>query len=82
MANATLTVHAAGWLEGGLSFGYEKFINDIEALQNHGRVVCETSPALMQKSDSTPWPRSNPVAISLRHNTRWSVINPPFMPRL
>jgi trimethylamine--corrinoid protein Co-methyltransferase len=33
MANATLTVHAAGWLEGGLSFGYEKFINDIDALQ-------------------------------------------------
>lgn len=33
MANATLTVHAAGWLEGGLSFGYEKFINDIESLQ-------------------------------------------------
>lgn len=33
MANATLTIHAAGWLEGGLSFGYEKFINDVEALQ-------------------------------------------------
>ena len=33
MANATLTVHAAGWLERGLSFGYEKFINDVEALQ-------------------------------------------------
>ncbi|NNE50835.1 MAG: trimethylamine methyltransferase family protein [Sulfitobacter sp.] len=33
MANATLTVHAAGWLEGGLSFGYEKFITDVEALQ-------------------------------------------------
>jgi trimethylamine--corrinoid protein Co-methyltransferase len=33
MAQATLVVHAAGWLEGGLSFGYEKFINDIEALQ-------------------------------------------------
>jgi len=32
-ANATLTVHAAGWLEGGLCFGYEKFINDIEAVQ-------------------------------------------------
>jgi trimethylamine---corrinoid protein Co-methyltransferase len=32
-ANATLVVHAAGWLEGGLCFGYEKFINDIEALQ-------------------------------------------------
>lgn len=33
MANATLTIHAAGWLEGGLSFGYEKFINDVETLQ-------------------------------------------------
>jgi len=33
MANATLTLHTAGWLEGGLSFGYEKFINDIEAVQ-------------------------------------------------
>jgi trimethylamine--corrinoid protein Co-methyltransferase len=33
MGNATLTVHSAGWLEGGLSFGYEKFINDVEALQ-------------------------------------------------
>jgi trimethylamine--corrinoid protein Co-methyltransferase len=33
MANATLTIHAAGWQEGGLSFGFEKFINDIEALQ-------------------------------------------------
>ena len=33
LAQATLVIHAAGWLEGGLSFGYEKFINDIEALQ-------------------------------------------------
>lgn len=33
MGNATMTLHAAGWLEGGLTFGYEKFINDIEALQ-------------------------------------------------
>ncbi|MEP4432699.1 MAG: trimethylamine methyltransferase family protein, partial [Hyphomicrobiales bacterium] len=33
MANATVLVHAAGWLEGGLTFGYEKFINDIEAVQ-------------------------------------------------
>ena len=33
MAHATVTIHAAGWLEGGLSFGYEKFINDVETLQ-------------------------------------------------
>ena len=36
MAQATLTLHAAGWLEGGLTFGYEKFINDIEVLQTLG----------------------------------------------
>ena len=33
LGQATLVIHAAGWLEGGLSFGYEKFINDVEALQ-------------------------------------------------
>ncbi len=33
LAQATVTVHAAGWLEGGLSFGHEKFILDVEALQ-------------------------------------------------
>jgi trimethylamine---corrinoid protein Co-methyltransferase len=33
MANATMVIHSAGWLEGGLSFGFEKFINDVEALQ-------------------------------------------------
>lgn len=34
MGQATMVLHAAGWLEGGLSFGYEKFINDIEMLQS------------------------------------------------
>ncbi len=43
-ANATLTVHAAGWLEGGLTFGYEKFINDIEALQTVAE-LCKPPPA-------------------------------------
>ena len=33
LAQATVVIHAAGWLEGGLTFGYEKFILDIEALQ-------------------------------------------------
>jgi trimethylamine---corrinoid protein Co-methyltransferase len=42
LAQATVTVHAAGWLEGGLSFGYEKFILDVENL----RIMAElTRPA-------------------------------------
>ncbi len=40
MANATFTLHSAGWLEGGLSFGYEKFINDVEVLQTMAE-LCE-----------------------------------------
>ena len=44
LANATLIVHGAGWQEGGLTFGYEKFINDIEALQIMCE-ICQPSPA-------------------------------------
>lgn len=44
MANATLVIHAAGWLEGGLSFGYEKFINDLEALQIIAELCLSSAP--------------------------------------
>jgi len=43
MANATLTLHSAGWLEGGLSFGYEKFINDVEAMQTLAEMCVKPS---------------------------------------
>ncbi|WP_299139445.1 trimethylamine methyltransferase family protein [uncultured Tateyamaria sp.] len=33
LAGATVTLHAAGWLEGGLSVSYEKLITDVEVLQ-------------------------------------------------
>ena len=32
MAGATVTIHAAGWLEGGLSVSYEKIVTDVEVL--------------------------------------------------
>ncbi|THD84224.1 trimethylamine methyltransferase [Aliigemmobacter aestuarii] len=46
LAQATVTIHAAGWLEGGLTFGYEKFIIDIEALQTVAE-LCRKAPADM-----------------------------------
>lgn len=49
MGNATLTLHAAGWLEGGLTFGYEKFIMDMEALQ----VLAELPAAPMEDLAAT-----------------------------
>ena len=33
LAGANLIYHAAGWLEGGLTFSMEKFVTDIEVLQ-------------------------------------------------
>ncbi len=33
LGGANLTIHAAGWLEGGLTLGYEKMITDLEMLQ-------------------------------------------------
>ncbi|MEO0370664.1 MAG: trimethylamine methyltransferase family protein [Pseudomonadota bacterium] len=42
VSNATLLVHSAGWLEGGLSFGYEKFINDLECLQSVAELAMPT----------------------------------------
>ena len=33
LAGATVVIHAAGWLEGGLTVSYEKLITDMEALQ-------------------------------------------------
>ncbi len=42
MAGATTIIHAAGWLEGGLSISYEKMITDIEALQMVAEMCVET----------------------------------------
>ena len=32
MAGATVVIHAAGWLEGGISVSYEKLVTDVEVL--------------------------------------------------
>lgn len=47
LSQATFVVHAAGWLEGGLSFGYEKFICDIEALQTLAEMCARPDAADM-----------------------------------
>lgn len=42
LAGATVCVHAAGWLEGGLSFSYEKLITDMEAIQTLAELCLPT----------------------------------------
>ena len=43
LSGATIWIHSAGWLEGGLTFGYEKFINDLEMLQSIAELCQPTS---------------------------------------
>ncbi|UCI10406.1 trimethylamine methyltransferase family protein [Mesorhizobium sp. B1-1-8] len=43
LAGATVCIHAAGWLEGGLSVSFEKLITDIEALQTIAE-LCASTP--------------------------------------
>ncbi|MEM6371190.1 MAG: trimethylamine methyltransferase family protein [Pseudomonadota bacterium] len=43
LAGATVTLHAAGWLEGGLTVSYEKLITDVEVLQMVAELCVATS---------------------------------------
>ncbi len=50
LAGATAIMHSAGWLEGGLTFGYEKMITDLEMVQTfaelcHGTTVDDAEMA-------------------------------------
>ncbi|MEM9754753.1 MAG: trimethylamine methyltransferase family protein, partial [Pseudomonadota bacterium] len=42
LAGATIVIHAAGWMEGGLTVGYEKLITDLEVLQMVAEVCAGT----------------------------------------
>ena len=71
LAGANWVMHSAGWLEGGLVAGYEKFIVDIELLQ-----MMQPS-SRRWRSTRSRWPsartrRSAPVATSSARRTRWS----------
>jgi len=43
LAGATVVIHAAGWLEGGLTVSYEKLITDMEVLQMVAEMCAETA---------------------------------------
>lgn len=44
LAGATVVIHGAGWLEGGLTVSYEKLITDLEMLQTFAE-LCAPTPA-------------------------------------
>ncbi|WP_343082448.1 trimethylamine methyltransferase family protein [Ostreiculturibacter nitratireducens] len=42
LAGATVVIHAAGWIEGGLTVSYEKFMTDMEMVQIFAELCAET----------------------------------------
>ena len=44
LAGCTVMLHSAGWIEGGLTVSYEKFITDVEVLQIIAE-LCAATPA-------------------------------------
>ncbi|MDU8929859.1 trimethylamine methyltransferase family protein [Alisedimentitalea sp. MJ-SS2] len=42
LGGATVVIHSAGWLEGGLTISYEKMITDLEVLQMVAEMCAET----------------------------------------
>lgn len=42
LAGATIIVHSAGWLEGGLTISYEKLITDLEMVQSFAELCVPT----------------------------------------
>ena len=42
LSGATVMIHGAGWIEGGLTVSFEKFITDIEMLQVFAELCTET----------------------------------------
>lgn len=43
LAGATVVIHSAGWLEGGLTVSYEKLITDMEVLQMVAELCAQTA---------------------------------------
>lgn len=43
LSGATVVIHAAGWIEGGLTVSYEKLITDMEMVQVMAELCAETS---------------------------------------
>ena len=84
LAGVNFVLHAAGWLEGGLTIGYEKFILDADQcgmmqvfaqgidLSDNGQAldaIRRTSRAPTSSAAPTPWPTSRPPSIAPRSPT-------------
>ena len=71
LAGTDLVLHAAGWLEGGLTASFEKFSLDLELLRMFAGCA-RGSRSVSRSWRSTRSPRWVPAGCSSRPSTRWS----------
>jgi len=68
LAGTNFVLHAAGWLEGGLSASYEKFVMDFDQLgattARRWRLFIRSSRAAISSAAPTHRPTSNPPSIA------------------
>ena len=84
LGGVNFVLHAAGWLEGGLAVGYEKFILDADQcgmmavfvkgvdLSENGQAldtIRSNGPASTSWAPPTPWPTSRTRSIAARSRT-------------
>ena len=60
LAGVNFVLHAAGWLEGGLAMGYEKFVLDADQLGMWHSFAQGRRPVRERPGDSTPSSRTSP----------------------
>ena len=70
MAGVNFVLHAAGWLEGGLAIGYEKFVLDDDQLGMMATFVQGPRPVARTARRSTPSARTRPASTSSARPTR------------
>ena len=63
-AGANFMLHAAGWLEGGLAMGYEKFVMDVDQLRRAAHALAKGSTLDENAMRWTPSPRSGRASTS------------------
>ncbi len=83
LAGSDLVMHAAGWLEGGLTTSFEKMVLDIEALRmframREGIPVDDEHLALDAIRETGPGGMFLAASHTLEHFREWSFLSPVF----
>ena len=83
MAGSHLVMHAAGWLEGGLTASYEKFVVDLELLRmfamiDEGIDTSEERLAIQTMRDEGPGGMFLAADHTLAHFREWMFMSPLF----